>query len=331
MPTQFDLVLREETLANERRTVLTPEHVAKLTARGFKVALAHWPERVFSEKEYIDTVQRNGNQNNFAVIDPEDWKTQTPYENSLIVGVKEIVEAPIGSSQYGLKHIYIHFDHSYKGQQHAEERLGRFIGGYTPHLKDIFTAANRNSRSPLLLDHEYCVDENGQRTHAFGKSAGFATTAMSLMSWAQKINEEAFVLEQFSYDKKEKFFALLKSKMEAAPSLNQWPPKILVLGSERGRSARGCLEFIKELNGYLELKNPLDYDLWGRSETQNRQTSDGLDGITDFDVVINCTFAAQACEPFITDKTITNRHDPDRPIIIGDVTCDATPDKNRIR
>ena len=50
----FDLVLREETLANEKRTVITPEQVADLTNKGYRIALAQWEDRVYSSKEYQD-------------------------------------------------------------------------------------------------------------------------------------------------------------------------------------------------------------------------------------------------------------------------------------
>lgn len=329
MPPSFDLVLREETLANEQRTVLTPDQVADLTAQGFSVALVRWPDRVFSEQDYISAVQRSGAPENFGVIAPEDWKTNPEFQSSIVLGTKKIAEEAVGSPEYFLTQTHIHFDHSYKGQKDAEKRLARFIVGYTPNLENIFTAANTNENSALLLDHEYCVDESGERTHAFGKSAGFATMAMSFMSWAQKVNGEKFELEKYAYETKEDFFFLLQDQMRRALETRAAPPKVLVLGSERGRSAQGCFEFMDELNNYLKLKKPLGRDLWGRAETQQRQKADGLEGITDFDIVINCTFTARPCEPFITDEKVKDCGY--RPIILGDVTCDSTLDKNRFR
>ena len=47
-----DLVIRDETLEHERRTIMTPPQIAELTRGGFNIALVRWPERCFSDSEY---------------------------------------------------------------------------------------------------------------------------------------------------------------------------------------------------------------------------------------------------------------------------------------
>ncbi len=312
----FDLVIREETLANEARTIITPDQLATLTKEGFKVALTQWDGRIYSEQEYESAVNTLGEPSNFKIITPEEWKQDKAYSNSIILGVKEIEDAPISTDDFFLDHAYIHFDHSYKGQHDSERRLARL--GFNDPAK------------ALLLDHEYSTDENGSRTHAFGKSAGYATTAISMISWASKVNGNSTDLTQYAYDTVEDFFAEHASKINAAIQTAGTSPKAVVLGSERGRSAKGARQFFSDLNQHIEGQNHIKPELWGREETGERQGNDGaLHGIENFDLVINCTFSEAPCPSFMTDETAQKRDGKLQ--IIGDVTCDTTPDKNRMR
>lgn len=312
-----DLVIREETLPHEKRTVIPPQQVADLTKIGYKIALTQWSERVFSKKEYKKAIRDNGDPENFVIIAPHEWKENSQCDYSYILGTKEIEDKKPGEKGFALTHRYIHFDHSYKGQTGSEKRIARL------------SMPTEGKPIPQLLDHEYFVDETNHRTHAFGKSAGFATTAMSILGWTQKILGQEIKLPQFSYDKKS-FFEMLKPQLIQAFKENEYKPKILILGSQRGRSANGTKTFIKEMNGHLTNAEHISYDMWDRKETTSRQTeNDGLEGIEHYDIILNCTYTNEDCLPFINDSTLQKMGDTLK--IIGDVTCDTTKDKNRMR
>lgn len=313
---KVDLVIREETLDNERRTVITPDQVAQLTNQGFRIALAKWDERIYGDSEYVDAVESIGNADNFYLIEPVEWKEDPSYEGSIILGVKEIIDHQLGDREFDLNKTYVHFDHSFKGQDGSDKRLSRF--GNEP-----------IDAEAILLDHEYCVDDQGVRTHAFGKSAGYSTAAISFLMWANKVVGEKPELPKFSYDSKEEFFDKNIEKIERAVSNNNGLNS-LVIGGESGRSSKGAMEFYDDLNSHLNTESQLNNVRWGRQETEAKQQENGLDGINDFDVVVNCTFTEDSVPPFMNDKTLQERSDH-KLQVIGDVTCDTTPDKNRIR
>lgn len=322
----FDLVIREETLANEKRTMLTPENVAELTAKGYKIALAEWKDRVYSEQEYKDAVQKSGNPDNFEIIPNASWKTDKRCDDSIILGIKEIVSHAYWEREFPLDHTYIHFDHSYKGQKGSWQRLQRF--GFAQEGKNNSLLDYKES-STILLDHEYVVDEKGKRTHAFGESAGYATTAISILMWAKKMNGKELKLDKYAYTSKQEFLELEAAEIEQEIKRKGVIPKIVVLGGETGRSSLGARRFIDDLNEKLPEGHKLEYVLWDRKQTDRRQGSNGLEGIENFDIVLNCVFTGQPSPPFIDDKKLAEAKD--KLIIFGDVTCDTTPDKNRLR
>lgn len=313
---KVDLVIREETLDNERRTVITPDQVAQLTNQGFQVALAKWDERIYSDSDYVDAVSSAGNNDNFNLIEPGEWKENVSYESSIILGVKEIIDHQLGDREFDLNRTYVHFDHSFKGQDGSDKRLSRF--GNEPYGADV-----------VLLDHEYCVDDQGVRTHAFGKSAGYSTAAISFLMWANKVVGDDAELPKFSYDSKEEFFDQNIEKIERAVNENGGLSS-LVIGGEGGRSSKGAMKFYDDLSSHLNTKSQLSNVRWGREETEAKQQVNGLDGINGFDVVVNCTFTEDSVPPFMNDKTLQERSD-NKLQVIGDVTCDTTPDKNRVR
>lgn len=108
----------------------------------------------------------------------------------------------------------------------------------------------------ILLDHEYCLNEHNIRTHAFGYSAGFATSAMALWHWYHKINGQAYQPKSY-YKSKDQFFNALKNQLVLFK--NAHAPYILILGSLGGNSANGSIAFIKEINTYLA--KPIQYQL----------------------------------------------------------------------
>ena len=318
----IDLVIRDETLDRERRTILTPHQVAELTREGFKVALVCWPERCFTDEQYTRAVEQRGNPQNFILMDHDQWREDPNCAKSIILGVKEIPRKPPGSVDFILNHTYVHFDHSYKGQFGSAERLARFAFGY------LFE--EEGASNSILLDHEYCTDEDGKRTHAFGHSAGYATAAMSVLCWAQKINGIPVGLATTSYNSKDEFFSLHTQEIEQAIKTNGAPPAAVILGSPRGRSANGAMDFLKDVNRHLNASDQISAEFWGREETAARQTDDkGLQGLENYDLVFNCTYTDRPCRPFANDETAQKRGS--RLQVFGDVTCDATPDKNRLR
>ncbi len=315
-------MIRDETLAHERRTIITPHQVAELTREGFKIGLVRWPDRCFSDEQYLRAVEQRGNPANFSLIARDEWRDSPDCAQSIILGVKEIPREPPGSANFILNHTYVHFDHSYKGQYGSAERLARFAFGH------LFMGSE--DQGSLLLDHEYCTDEDGKRTHAFGQSAGYATAAMSVLFWAQKINGTPVNLSTFSYDSKQQFFDLHAEEIAQALHKNIEPPQTLILGSPRGRSANGVINFLKDINVYLPPSSQIRHSLWGREETAARITdNNGLKNIETFDLVFNCTYTERPCRAFATDSTAASRNGKLQ--IFGDVTCDATPDKNRMR
>lgn len=317
-----DLVIRDETLEHERRTIMTPPQIAELTRGGFNIALVRWPERCFSDSEYITAVENSGNPQNFHLLDHDEWKTLPECANSIILGVKEIPRVPPGTTDFHLTHTYIHFDHSYKGQFGAAERLSRFAFG------KLFN--EDEPQQSILLDHEYSTDEDGKRTHAFGKSAGYATAAMSVLTWAQQVNGTEKKLEQHAYSRKVDFFERYAEEISNAIHKNGAPPEALILGSVRGRSANGVMKLLHDLNEYLPPERNIKFDIWDRAESSARMTEDsGLAGIEKFDLVLNCTYTETPCPPFANDATLQRRGEQLQ--IYGDVTCDTTPDKNRLR
>lgn len=318
----IDLVIRDETLAHERRTIITPHQVAELTREGFKIGLVRWPERCFYDEQYVRAVEQRGNPANFTLIGRDERRDSPECARSIILGVKEIPREPPGSANFILNHTYVHFDHSYKGQYGSAERLARFAFGH------LFMGDE--DQGSLLLDHEYCTDEDGKRTHAFGQSAGYATAAMSVLFWAQKIKGSPVGLSTLSYDSKEQFFDLHADEIAQALHKNTAPPQTLILGSPRGRSANGVMNFLKDLNAHLPPAAQIRHTLWGREETAALITEQqGLKGIETFDLVFNCTYTERPCRAFATDSTAAARNGKLQ--VFGDVTCDATPDKNRMR
>ncbi len=301
-----NLVLRAEYIHEERRVPITPEQLANLT-HDLPVVLESSNQRIFSDQEYQNSIAAFGNSKNFTLC-PELKLNDT--QSSLILGLKTLEK----NFELGKNNIHIYFAHAYKNQKKSSEILASF------------SLSHLTKTPSILLDHEYCLNEHKVRTHAFGYSAGFATSAMALWHWYHKINHQAYQPQSY-YPCKDQFFNALKLQLALFENIRS--PYILILGSSRGNSANGSMAFIKELNSYLV--EPIQYQLWGREETKSYQDANplyGLQSINQFDMVINATFTDQACAPFITDLTLANIQ---KSFIIADVTCDDAPHSNRIR
>ncbi|MBV7394430.1 saccharopine dehydrogenase [Mameliella sediminis] len=146
------LWIRAEGRPNEERTGITPEGVAALKDKGFRVTVEDCPRRILRPQPYADAG---------AEIAPRGSWIEAP-EDAIIFGLKELPEADTP-----LVHRHIMFGHAYKGQSAGARLLDRFAAG-----------------GGALYDLEYLVDENGRRVAAFGYWAGYAGAAVSLLAWA---------------------------------------------------------------------------------------------------------------------------------------------------
>lgn len=151
------LWIRAESRANEERVGITPEGVAQLVAKGFRVTLERSPTRILSEQPFAEAG---------AELAPEGSWPDAP-RGAWIFGLKEL---PEGDGP--LEHRHIMFGHAYKGQSGAEAFLDRFTRG-----------------GGALYDLEYLVDEQGRRVAAFGYWAGYAGAAVSILAYAAQMQD----------------------------------------------------------------------------------------------------------------------------------------------
>ncbi len=144
-------IRHEDKYAAERRSPLTPWHVARLVKeKKLDFIIQRSPKRVFTEHEYLDAGAR--------VCD-------SLQECSVIFGIKEI---PIDAFEPGKT--YAFFAHVIKGQPYNMPMLRRMM-----ELKCS------------LIEYERIVDEQGKRLIFFGKYAGFAGMINSLWSLGQRL------------------------------------------------------------------------------------------------------------------------------------------------
>lgn len=147
--------------------------------------------------------------------------------SAYIVGLKELPE----NDSSPLEHTHIFFAHCYKQQGGWKDVLGRFVRG-----------------NGLLLDLEFLTDEHGRRVAAFGYHAGFAGTAVGLMTWCHQLlvgndvaqprispyPNESVLLEELSLQLKQ---------VQAKLGLR---PKVLVMGA-LGRCGTGACDFARRV------------------------------------------------------------------------------------
>ena len=146
------LWVRAEQRQNEERVGITPNGVAELLAKGFKVTVEESAQRVIPIAEYRAVG---------CDIAPEgSWETAP--NDAIIFGLKELPET--GSP---LRHRHIMFGHAYKGQPSGRILLDRFKAG-----------------GGTLYDLEYLTFEDGRRVAAFGYWAGYAGAAVTALALA---------------------------------------------------------------------------------------------------------------------------------------------------
>lgn len=155
------LWVRAEQRQNEERVGITPNGVAELLAKGFKVTVEESAQRVIPIAEYRAVG---------CDIAPEgSWETAP--NDAIIFGLKELPET--GTP---LRHRHIMFGHAYKGQPSGRILLDRFKAG-----------------GGTLYDLEYLTFEDGRRVAAFGYWAGYAGAAVTALALAAQPAECAAV------------------------------------------------------------------------------------------------------------------------------------------
>ncbi len=208
-------------------------------------------------------------------------------QSATILGLKELPSQPCA-----LKNNHIYFAHAFKCQSGWEDLLTRFkVGGGD------------------LLDIEYMVNADGRRVVAFGYWAGYMGAALALMQWYDKKAGRASTIaaDLKPYGCADTLDALIKSLKTEGDA-----PKALVIGAG-GRSGKGAAE-IFERHGIAVTK-------WGRKETADLDR----DAILEHDILINCSFVADAIPPFLRKEDL--RADM-KLQVISDVSCDPFSDFN---
>jgi len=203
--------LRSEVKPFEHRTILMPNHVAKLVEAGHTVTIEESDQRCVPIAEYKKI-------HGVKIAKPGDWQTLPP-KSAVILGLKEIPEedTPLTSD-----HVY--FGHCYKNQDGWQHILNRFVRG-----------------GSVLWDLEFLNDAIGRRVAAFGRSAGIVGMAIGLLVWVHQQLAEAIP----SYDSPFKDVKTMATHVE-----NQFKripgklPKVIVIGA-LGRCGTGAVDFAK--------------------------------------------------------------------------------------
>ena len=211
------------------------------------------------------------------------WQSLAPSKNTWILGLKGLPEKV---KEITGQHIF--FGHAFKGQKGASDLLLRFKNG-----------------NGVLFDLEYLQDENKRRLAAFGYWAGYAGAALALIHFlslqAKTPNplKQLYPLTRDFLEKKIKELLPLALAAKAKPS-------VLVIGA-KGRCGRGAIDVFKH--------TVIEPILWDQEETQvlNKKT------ILKQDILLNCVFVTQPCEPFLTLEDLEK---PKNLSLICDITCD---------
>ncbi|RSL75006.1 hypothetical protein CEP51_011256 [Fusarium floridanum] len=143
------------SLKQQHPVWLSPETAKALIDAGYTVRVEESPDQIYK----VDEFKAVG-----AEIVPAGSWVNAPTDD-VILGLKEIQ-----ADGTPLPHTYIHFAHVFKKQHGWATELSRFseAGGF-------------------LYDLEFLTDETGRRVAAFGYWAGYAGTALALLSWAHQL------------------------------------------------------------------------------------------------------------------------------------------------
>jgi alpha-aminoadipic semialdehyde synthase len=150
-------IRREDKNEWERRTPLTPDHVAELVDQhGLEFVVQPAPTRAFPDKDFLRAGAR--------VADELE-------RCRVVLGIKEI---PVEALQP--KTTYFYFSHTAKGQAHNMPMLERLM-----------------QLGCTLVDYEYVLDAQGRRLIFFGRYAGHAGMIDGLWALGRRLNAEGHV------------------------------------------------------------------------------------------------------------------------------------------
>ncbi len=147
---------REDKNQWERRTPLTPDHVAELSREhGVDVRVEPSPIRVFADHEYLGAGAEVSSDLSGCRV---------------IIGVKEIPVSRVDRAR-----TYVCFSHVIKGQASSMPLLQRML-----------------DQQCTLIDYEPIVDDRGRRLIFFGRHAGYAGMLDTLWALGQRLAHEGF-------------------------------------------------------------------------------------------------------------------------------------------
>lgn len=271
--------LRAETKDFERRTPLVPADAKLLVEQGVKVSVEKCPNRIFKNEDY----EKVG----CELVEFGSFKDAN--QDVLILGLKELPE-----DLEEIPHQHIYFAHVFKGQDWAEDILGKF-----------------NKGKGQLFDLEYLVDGNGRRIAAFGKWAGIIGTALAIdYFYHGQISKDAYPgLTHF--EDHDDMIDSIKSK-QAQSSVH---PDVIVVGAS-GRCGGGAMETIANLG--------LKATPWDTSHTKR---GGPFKEILDHHIFVNSVLITKKIPPFLTKEILS---DGQQLKVIADVSCDPSSELNPI-
>ncbi|KAF5636386.1 Saccharopine dehydrogenase [Fusarium tjaetaba] len=268
--------------------LLSPATAKALLDAGYTVRVEESPDRIYKIDEFRDVG---------ADIVPAGSWVNAPKED-IILGLKEIE-----ANGTPLPHTYIHFAHVFKKQSGWATELSRF--------------ANADG---LLYDLEFLTDEDGRRVAAFGYWAGYAGTALALLSWAHQLLNPGVPQGPVPVvDSASALTELVKGKVDAARSANHGAlPRLIVIGA-LGRCGKGAIAAAEAIGVSDILK-------WDIAETSK---GGPFTEVASSDIFVNCVYlGSHKIPPFTTFEALSA---PDRRLrVICDVSCDPNSENNPI-
>jgi saccharopine dehydrogenase (NAD+, L-lysine-forming) len=270
--------------------VVSPETAKSLIQAGYPVRVERSSDRIYNDDEFEAVGAK--------LIPTGSWR-EAPQED-IILGLKELSD-----DDNHLPHTYIHFQHIFKKQHGWAPSLSRFArsGG-------------------TLYDLEFLTDESGRRVAAFGYWAGYAGTAVALLSWAHQVLHPGVPQGQVPvFDSAPDLIQHVKSTIEPAIRANgNQLPRVMVIGA-LGRCGKGAVDFC--------LAAGLDQELIQKWDMAETAPGGPFAEIAASDIFINCVYLGPTpSPPFITFDSLSS---PERRLrVICDVSCDPNSENNPI-
>ncbi|KAL9112937.1 MAG: hypothetical protein Q9227_002801 [Pyrenula ochraceoflavens] len=269
---------------------VSPDSAKALLRAGFVVRVEKSPERIYEDEEFAAA--------GAEMVPAGSW-IDAPLQD-VILGLKEL---PVGDGP--LSHTYIHFQHCFKKQDGWASTLSRFARG-----------------NGKLYDLEFLTDENGRRVAAFGYWAGYAGTAIALLSWAHQILHPQTAQGRVPvFDSAPALAQHVKSAMQPALDANDdRKPRVIIIGA-LGRCGKGAIAFCQDAG--IPEESILKWDL--------AETSRGgpFQEVAESDIFINCVYLGpHRTPPFATFESLSASGRRLR--VICDVSCDPNSENNPI-